>query len=96
MTASELLTRLAFKFHWIKISLSNKRYVDITWTRCRPSDLLVHLHLLAVGGELLLFDKDRIISVESAAVVLGQIRLPEGEEGALGMSSTSSLTSLTG
>ena len=44
----------------------------------------------------LLLDKDRIISVKSAAVVLGQIRLPEGEEGALGMSSTSSLASLTG
>ena len=81
---------------WIEISSSDKRYIDLTWTRCRPSDVLVHLHLLAAGGDLLLLDKDRIISVESAAVVLGQIRFPEGEEGALGMSSTSSLTSLTG
>ena len=58
--------------------------------------MLVHLHLLTAGGDLLLLDEDRIITVESAAVVLRQIRLPEGEEGALGMSSTSSLTSLTG
>ena len=58
--------------------------------------MLVHLHLLAAGGDLLLLDEDRIITVESAVVVLRQIRLPEGEEGALGMSSTSSLASLTG
>ena len=58
--------------------------------------MLVHLHLLAAGGDLLLLDKDRVISVESAAVVLGQICLPEGEEGALGVSSTSSLAGLTG
>ena len=58
--------------------------------------MLVHLHLLAAGGDLLLLDKDRVISVESAAVVLGQILLPKGEEGALGMSSTSNLASLTG
>ena len=58
--------------------------------------MLVHLHLLSAGGDLLLLDKDRTISVESAAVVLGKILLPEGEEGALGMSSTSSLAGLTG
>ena len=53
-------------------------------------------HLPYSSANFLLFNKDSIWPKQGAPIVPRQFLRPEGEEGALGMSSTSSLAGLTG